>query len=46
MPYAMGNVLNPLGYTSIAYHGGQYTYYSRNETLPNLATSSAPTPGA
>ena len=42
----MGNVLNPLGYTSIAYHGGQYTYYSRNETLPNLATSSAPTPGA
>ena len=36
MPYAMGNVLNPLGYTSIAYHGGQYTYYSRNETLPNL----------
>lgn len=36
MPYGMGNVLNPLGYTSIAYHGGQYTYYSRNETLPNL----------
>ena len=36
MPYGMGNVLNPLGYTSIAYHGGQYTYYDRNKTLPNL----------
>lgn len=34
--FTMGNQLQRLGYFSRAYHDGDYTYYSRNETHTNL----------
>lgn len=37
--FTMGNQLQRLGYYSCAYHNGSYTYYSRNETHPNLGYS-------
>ncbi|MTI94331.1 MAG: LTA synthase family protein [Firmicutes bacterium] len=36
MPFALGNQLAPLGYTTVAYHNHTYNYYSRQETHPNL----------
>lgn len=36
MPYGFGNLLRPLGYTCKAYHNHYYSYYSRNESHPNL----------
>ncbi len=36
MPFAMGNQLNKLGYTSRAYHNHTYTYYKRNISHPNM----------
>ena len=35
-PYAPGNALNKLGYTSKAYHDYDYTFYDRSETHPNM----------
>lgn len=34
--YTMGNQLQRLGYFSRSYHNGEYDYYSRNLTHPNL----------
>lgn len=34
--FTMGSQLNRLGYTSICYHNGKYTYYDRNITHMNL----------
>lgn len=34
--FTMGNQLQRLGYYSIAYHDGTYTYYDRNKTHKNL----------
>ena len=34
--FTMGSQLNRLGYTSICYHNGSYTYYDRNITHMNL----------
>ncbi|HZK02011.1 MAG TPA: LTA synthase family protein, partial [Anaerovoracaceae bacterium] len=36
MPYGFGNLLKPLGYTCKAYHNHYYSYYSRDESHPNL----------
>ena len=36
MPFALGNQLRALGYTSVAYHNNSYTYYNRHLTHPNL----------
>ena len=36
MPYGFGNLLKPLGYTTKAYHNHYYSYYSRDESHPNL----------
>lgn len=36
MPYAMGNALRPLGYTTMAYHNHTYDYYNRDISHPNL----------
>ncbi|SHI45443.1 LTA synthase family protein [Lutispora thermophila] len=36
MPYAMGNQLKKLGYTTKAYHNNTYTYYKRNLSHPNM----------
>lgn len=35
-PYALGNVLNSLGYESFAYHDFDATYYDRTSTHPNM----------
>ena len=35
-PYSYAKVLGEIGYKAYAFHGGQYNYYSRNKTLPNL----------
>lgn len=35
-PYALGNVLNSLGYSSFAYHDFDATYYDRTKTHPNM----------
>ena len=39
LPFTMGNVLMREGYYSAAFHNGEYTYYSRNKTHPNLGYS-------
>ncbi|MCD8145314.1 MAG: sulfatase-like hydrolase/transferase [Oscillospiraceae bacterium] len=36
MPFGLGWMFQTLGYTTTAYHNNSYTYYSRNETHPNL----------
>lgn len=36
LPYAYGNVLKPLGYTTYAFHNGRYKYYDRNLSHPNM----------
>jgi hypothetical protein len=36
MPFAMGNQLRNLGYTTKAYHNHTYTYYKRDVSHPNL----------
>jgi arylsulfatase A-like enzyme len=36
MPFAMGNQLRKLGYTTKAYHNHTYTYYKRDVSHPNL----------
>ncbi|NMA49692.1 MAG: sulfatase-like hydrolase/transferase [Tissierellia bacterium] len=36
MPFAMGNQLRLLGYTTNAYHNHTYTYYDRHLTHPNM----------
>lgn len=36
MRYAMGNMLRPLGYKTMAYHNHTYTYYERHLSHPNL----------
>ncbi len=36
MPFAMGNQLRQLGYTTKAYHNHTYTYYKRDVSHPNL----------
>ena len=36
MPFAMGNQLRLLGYTTKAYHNHTYTYYKRDVSHPNL----------
>jgi phosphoglycerol transferase MdoB-like AlkP superfamily enzyme len=36
MPYGMGNLLKPLGYTAKAYHNHYYSYYDRHLSHPNL----------
>lgn len=35
-PYALGNVLNAMGYESFAYHDFDATYYDRTSTHPNM----------
>lgn len=36
MPFAMGNQLRPLGYSTRAYHNHLYTYYDRHLSHPNM----------
>lgn len=36
MPYAMGNMLGPIGYKTMAYHNHYYSYYDRHVSHPNL----------
>ena len=36
MPFALGNQLRALGYTTAAYHDNIYNYYHRDRTHPNL----------
>lgn len=36
MPFGLGNLLNPLGYHSWAFHNHNGAYYSRNISMPNL----------
>ncbi len=36
MPFALGNQLRAIGYTTTAYHNNGYTYYHRDSTHPNL----------
>ena len=36
MPFAMGNQLRNIGYTTVAYHNHSYTYYNRHQSHPNL----------
>lgn len=36
MPFAMGNQLGRLGYTTLAYHNHTYDYYERDISHPNL----------
>ena len=36
MPFALGNQLRALGYTTAAYHNNIYNYYRRDKTHPNL----------
>lgn len=35
-PYVYGNLFSKYGYTTKAYHDGTYTFYNRNESLPNM----------
>lgn len=35
-PYALGNALNGLGYTSLAYHDYDAEFYDRSKTHPNM----------
>ena len=36
MPFAMGNQLRNLGYTTVAYHNHTHTYYRRHLSHPNM----------
>jgi hypothetical protein len=36
MPFGFGNMFNPLGYVSGAYHNNTHTYYKRNLSYPNM----------
>jgi len=36
MPFALGNQLSKLGYSTKAFHNNTYNYYSRDKTHPNL----------
>ena len=36
LPFAMGNQLNPLGYSSYAYHNNTFDYYRRDISHPNM----------
>ncbi len=36
LPFTMGNQLKKLGYKTYAFHNHDYTYYSRNESHPNM----------
>lgn len=40
MCFTMGNQLKRLGYNSFGYHNGNYNYYSRNLTVPNMGYDS------
>lgn len=40
MYFTMGNQLKRLGYSSYGYHNGNYNYYSRNLTVPNMGYDS------
>ena len=39
LPYTYGNVFNQLGYATNAYHNGNYKYYDRNKSHPNMGYS-------
>ena len=36
LPYSLGNMFGSMGYNTAGYHDGEYNYYSRNESHPNL----------
>lgn len=36
LPFTMGNQFQKLGYKTYAFHNHDYTYYSRNESHPNM----------
>ncbi|MBP5159346.1 MAG: LTA synthase family protein, partial [Lachnospiraceae bacterium] len=36
LAFCLGNLMNPMGYSSHAYHAHTATYYGRNETHPNM----------
>ncbi len=36
LPYSLGNIMKNYGYDTYAFHGWTYTYYGRDQTLPNL----------
>lgn len=36
LPFTMGNQFTKLGYKTYAFHNHDYTYYSRNESHPNM----------
>jgi phosphoglycerol transferase MdoB-like AlkP superfamily enzyme len=36
LPFVYGNIAKDYGYTANAYHDGLYTYYNRDESLPNM----------
>lgn len=36
LPYSLGNMTGSLGYHTAGYHDGEYNYYSRDESHPNL----------
>ena len=36
LPFVYGNILKNYGYTANAYHDGEYTYYNRHLSLPNM----------
>lgn len=36
LPFVYGNLFKNYGYTADAYHDGTYTYYNRDESLPNM----------
>lgn len=36
LPFAYGNLFKEYGYNTRAYHDGEYTYYNRHLSLPNM----------
>lgn len=36
LPYVYGNIFKKLGYSAYAFHDGQYKYYDRNLSHPNM----------
>jgi lipoteichoic acid synthase len=36
LPYAYGNIFKEMGYTTYAFHDGQYKFYNRNLSHPNM----------
>lgn len=36
LPYSYGNIFKDMGYTTYAFHDGQYKFYNRNLSHPNL----------